>query len=341
MSRHEWRIRDHQLKIWCLAVSITLITGWPVPVKAGEIAIKTILTQPEQFNQQEVTVRGQATDIKASVSRRGKPYTTFSITDSSGATLRVTSWGHTEIRSNDQVEATGHFQKLKRVGRHSTHNELQASTVRKIESSFQHRAVDWLFQVTMPLRPVLDHPILPIAVLVVVVWIVLKWITRARRRARVKRLKDEAINFFNEIERTGTLTRPATQLMLQKGEVAIFDEKSILSESRAYRLYGGAGTRVGGVYVGGGVSESQQRLKRIDEGILTLTNERLIFDGSLENRTLALSDILSVNPWLDAIEVSIRRRAKSQVFSASNPFIWTMLIEQVAAGKLAIKQDQL
>ena len=66
--------------------------------------------------------------------------------------------------------------------------------------------------------------------------------------------------------------------------MALLDESSVFFESRAYRVGGGAETRFGRVYVGGGVSKSQQRLKQIDTGRLTLTTKRLIFDGSIENR---------------------------------------------------------
>lgn len=120
------------------------------------------------------------------------------------------------------------------------------------------------------------------------------WVIIGRRRANSERaehiqtLTQEAQAFFSRIERTGKLTGPATRLLLSEGERALLEEPSSLYESRAYRLYGGGGTRVGRFYVGGGVSESQQRLKQIDEGTVTLTNRRIVFDGGMENRTIEL-----------------------------------------------------
>ena len=105
------------------------------------------------------------------------------------------------------------------------------------------------------------------------------------------------------------LTPISTRLVLKDGEYALLEEDSVLFESRAYRVYGGGGTRIGRVYVGGGVSESQQRLKQIDSGTLTLTTKRLVFDGTHENRTLPMSQLLSVRPSPDAIEVSSERPA--------------------------------
>jgi len=90
------------------------------------------------------------------------------------------------------------------------------------------------------------------------------------------------------------------------------------------------------VYVGGGVSESEQRLKQIDSGTLTLTTKRLVFDGGRENRAIQLSDVLSVKPRTDAIEVSTAHRAKSLVFIVLNPVIWRLLIEHVASGKFSV-----
>lgn len=157
---------------------------------------------------------------------------------------------------------------------------------------------------------------------------------RARGDARLAQLKQESIRFLERMRQSGKVACPPTNVILQAGEIALLDEASILYESRAYRVGGGAGTRIGGMYIGGGVSESQQRLKEITQGRVTLTNERLIFDGSLENRTLRLPDIVSVEPWSDAIEVNTQRRAKSLVIQVANPILWTTMVEQIASGKI-------
>lgn len=170
---------------------------------------------------------------------------------------------------------------------------------------------------------------------VVGLWLILSWRRRAQREKLFRVQKLEATLFFDDIGKTGKWPSPQTNVILQKGEVALLDESSIFYESRAYRVSGGAGTRIGRVYVGGGVSESQQRLKQIDTGRLTLTSKRLTFDGSIENRSLRLPDILSVQRWSDAIEVSTQRRAKSQVFHVENPMIWATMVEQIASGKIA------
>ena len=131
-------------------------------------------------------------------------------------------------------------------------------------------------------------PVLVIVLAIVaglVALIAASYILPARRRkqsaARAEALKLDAKSFLDRCARNGRFPTVSTNLILKGDEVAIFDEASILYESRSYRVSGGAGTRVGKVWIGGGVSESQQRLKKIDKGRLTLTTARLVFDGSL------------------------------------------------------------
>jgi hypothetical protein len=146
------------------------------------------------------------------------------------------------------------------------------------------------------------------------------------RRAQLKRETDA---WIDRLAAHGFVPI-STRLILKGDEHAILEEEATLFESRAYRLYGGGGTRIGRFSVGGGVSESQQRVKQIDQGILTLTTKRLIFDGSTENRNVQLSQVMSVSPGVDAIEISTERRAKSQIYSVANPLLWATVIKTFA-----------
>jgi hypothetical protein len=168
-------------------------------------------------------------------------------------------------------------------------------------------------------------------VLVLVVGVAFILFKRHREKAHLDALREEAEEFAL-LARDG-LPAIETRLILKENEHGLLEEESALMETRSYRVYAGAGTRIGRVYVGGGSSESHQRLKLMDEGTLTLTTKRLVFDGSQENRTVQLSQVLSVRPWVDAIEVSTQRRAKSQVYRVQNPLIWMATIEAIAAGK--------
>jgi hypothetical protein len=179
-----------------------------------------------------------------------------------------------------------------------------------------------------------------VCVLLLVVWgFALAKLTKSNKRKqsedRLTDLTNAARAFFVRHGTGRALPNCSTALVLKEDEIAILDESSVLYESRAYRVSGGAGTNIGGIWVGGAVSESEQRLKQIDSGRLTLTTARLVFDGSMENRSIRLSDVMSVEPSpdapLDAIEVSTEKRAKSLVFSIENPFIWAVAVQQLAS----------
>jgi len=116
---------------------------------------------------------------------------------------------------------------------------------------------------------------------------------KAAMKEKMEHARLEALRFFSDLEKRKKLHTVDVNIVLQRGEAGLLQEPSNLLETRAYRLYGGGGTRIRGVYIGGGASESYQRLRNIDSGTLVLTNRRLVFDGGAENRALNLKDILS------------------------------------------------
>jgi hypothetical protein len=143
----------------------------------------------------------------------------------------------------------------------------------------------------------------------------------------------EELNLFTEqIKARKSLIPITTVVLLRKGEKAYLEGNTTLLETRAIRYHtrGGMGFRVmKGVYVGGasGTSESKDEWRVIDKGILTLTNERLIFDGDKEDRVIPLKKIISVKTSLDSIEISAETRKKSMLFTLNNPLIWATVIQ--------------
>jgi len=176
--------------------------------------------------------------------------------------------------------------------------------------------------------------ILPIAV-VLVVGLIFAAINATKKpkplsQEKLAQLKAEATEFFDKIE-AGKITPPHTPLVLGTDETALLHEPSKLIEARATRVYAGGGTRVRGIYVGGGESTSLQSLKELDSGTLTLTTKRLVFTGSMESRVVNLKDIVSAQPvaGAGAIEISTAKRAKRQVYVVRNPIIWGALLGEV------------
>ena len=111
--------------VWLLTV------GAPSLLKAAEVSIQAILAEPDKFDQQTVTVRGQATEVKVEMTHRHDPYTVFVLLDASGSTLRVFAGGPSEVKANDKVEVTGVFQKvIRRMGSYY-HNAVIGANIMK------------------------------------------------------------------------------------------------------------------------------------------------------------------------------------------------------------------
>ena len=148
--------------------------------------------------------------------------------------------------------------------------------------------------------------------------------------------KAEVMDFLEKLN-TAKFTPPDTPLVLAADEVALLHEPSKLIEARATRIYAGGGTRVHGIYIGGGQSSSVQNLKELDSGTLTLTTKRLVFTGSMESRVANIKDIVSVQNFADAIEISTARKAKRQVYLVHNPLLWVANVRTAVSGGFWIK----
>ena len=175
---------------------------------------------------------------------------------------------------------------------------------------------------------------------VLVVGLVFVAIAATKRPKRISqeqmgRLAAEAEDFFDKMRATGQITVPETPIVLGTDETALLHEPSKLIEARATRVYAGGGTRVKGIYIGGGESTSVQSLKQLDSGTLTLTTNRLVFSGSMESRVANMKDIVSVEPFADAIQISTGKKAKRQVYLVRNPMIWATLIRMVIKGGIS------
>jgi hypothetical protein len=116
--------------------------------------------------------------------------------------------------------------------------------------------------------------------------------------------------------------------ILSENEKTHYFTEAKLYEERAIRQYIGGGVRIGkGAYIGGGQSESHPEVKRLDDGNLLLTNQRLIFNGLHRNNEYKLSNIIYVKDHIDAIEIGYTRKKKSQYFAVSEPSKWATYIK--------------
>jgi hypothetical protein len=96
-----------------------------------------------------------------------------------------------------------------------------------------------------------------------------------------------------------------------------------LSEPRAVRTgaYGGPSIRVAkGVYfrVDGFKAQSHDEMKNVDQGIIILTNTRIVFSGSKRTVNISLGKIISIEPYSDAIALRREGKEKTQYFVGIN-----------------------
>ncbi len=181
------------------------------------------------------------------------------------------------------------------------------------------------------------HPL--IAILILIIGLIFFAINKNKEKAEKRTLLIQFANtFMEEVKQKRALPTVYSSLMLEKDENAFFEEHSTFAEPRAVRRSTGSGVGfrvMKGVYMGGysGRSESNQEWKLIDNGTLTLTNHRLIFRGTKENKMIPLNKILSITNTLESIEIAIDGKAKAVAFSVENSYIWASTIQIAKAAK--------
>jgi hypothetical protein len=138
-------------------------------------------------------------------------------------------------------------------------------------------------------------------------------------------LKSGKINF--------TFIQANTPVILKNNEkVYCAISNVILKEPRAVRVtrggYAGPSVRIAkgiSFHLGsfGSSSQSHQEIKTIDKGVLTLTNQRLIFSGAMKTISISIDKIVQIDPFTDGISLHKEGREKTQYF------LWGKNISQI------------
>jgi hypothetical protein len=84
-----------------------------------------ILADPDRFDGHAVSVQGAVTNVQERVSRSGNAYYTLDLSDGRQA-IRVFSFGKAPCRAGTAT-VEGTFSKVKRQGRYTFYNEVEAS----------------------------------------------------------------------------------------------------------------------------------------------------------------------------------------------------------------------
>ncbi len=113
-----------------LALSAVLL--FTAAMAAENATVSAILKDPAKFDNKALTVVGKVAKFKARVSKIGKPYFTFDLTE---GTNHIPVYGRGELqpapKDGDKVEATGLFAKERTVGTNIFKNELDVTTKAK------------------------------------------------------------------------------------------------------------------------------------------------------------------------------------------------------------------
>ncbi len=101
--------------------------GFALVAQAAPVSVGEVLSDPDRFDGQVVTIEGTMMDLRQRVTRFGNPYYKFYLSDGKLAIL-VTSFGRPPCRSG-AVTVEGTFAKMKRGRLATSYNVVSASRV--------------------------------------------------------------------------------------------------------------------------------------------------------------------------------------------------------------------
>ena len=184
----------------------------------------------------------------------------------------------------------------------------------------------------------------PGVLLIVIIFVLIWWFNKSAKadkkaaEERVIKASEEVKAFIEQVNVSMKFEPISINLNLQNDEFAVLAEVATLYEYRTQRISTGVGTRVkiGGLplYLGRSISQSEDKLKKVTQGMIYLTNKRIVFVGDNKNVTTALKDIVSVENALDHITVNSSKRQKPEIFTTKNGFYWGCLTQALTKMQL-------
>lgn len=113
-----------------------------------------------------------------------------------------------------------------------------------------------------------------------------------------------------------------SKVIMQKNEemMLMLPEVDLIEYISRGEIKGGSGISVMGYGLTGGIHSEQKEEKRVlDNGVLVITNTRVVFDGGKRSSETIHSDILAVEPYSNGIAVKSRARDVVQYYTITNP----------------------
>ena len=97
---------------------------------ANETTVEKILANTDSYDEEEVLLSGTVSKLRFRTSQIGNDYTTFSLIGDSGESINVFIWGHSKIKEGRKVKVLGIYRKIKKMGRYTFYNEIEAIEVK-------------------------------------------------------------------------------------------------------------------------------------------------------------------------------------------------------------------
>ena len=144
------------------------------------------------------------------------------------------------------------------------------------------------------------------------------------RRLSIGTLK---VNF--EGVKTPIILKPGEDLLFALPNINLKEPRAV-SKSRgsyagpSFRVAKGISFRMGSF---SSTTESHQEIRNIDQGVLTITNERFVFSGRMKTINIDLRKVVQVDPFTDGLALHKEGREKTQYF-VWNKSIGSMQLSQ-------------
>lgn len=157
------------------------------------------------------------------------------------------------------------------------------------------------------------------------------------QRLRWTRIRVKADAYLSTLDGSNGIPSVPTQLALQTDERAFYCEASSLHEprdTRRRRPAAGGFQLARGVWIAGSpnCSITQREWEKLDSGMITVTNQRVVFDGRSESVIIPIKRLDSVHAMGDSVELVITGRKKNMAFEAANPLILASIIHLSQGG---------
>ena len=115
-------------RVWITGLAVVLSLVAVVGAWALQSSPAEILGNPDRFDGQIVTISRTLTNVRPRVSQRGNAYFTFELSDGRTA-ITVFKFGEPACRAGTTATVEGLFQKVKRLGRYTFRNQVDATKI--------------------------------------------------------------------------------------------------------------------------------------------------------------------------------------------------------------------